>query len=175
MKEKAAAAAKNISFIIFDVDGVLTDCSIYVGENGELFKQFNGKDGQGIVVWQQLGLRSAIITGRQSEMVKRRAEKLGITEVRQGNSDKRGAYRELKEKYGLKDEEIAYVGDDLIDLPVMCRAGLPVAVGDAADEVKEHALLVTEKGGGHGAVREAIEFILKAQGRWENVIKSYLE
>lgn len=171
----AAERAADIKLIIFDVDGVLTDGGIYVGDHGEMYKPFNVKDGLAITTWHKLGLRSAIITGRQSEMVRIRAEKLGITDLWQGNPDKREAYEALKEKYSLSDKEIAYIGDDLIDLPIMTKVGLPIAVGDAVFEVKKYALLVTEQTGGHGAVREAIEFILKMQGIWDKIVNKYLE
>lgn len=171
----AAERAADIKLIIFDVDGVLTDGGIYVGDHGEMYKPFNVKDGLAITTWHKLGLRSAIITGRQSEMVRIRAEKLGITDLWQGNPDKRTAYETLKEKYSLSDKEIAYIGDDLIDLPIMTKVGLPIAVGDAVSEVKKYALLVTEQTGGHGAVREAIEFILKIQGIWDKIVNKYLE
>lgn len=171
----AAERAADIKLIIFDVDGVLTDGGIYVGDHGEMYKPFNVKDGLAITTWHKLGLRSAIITGRQSEMVRIRAEKLGITDLWQGNPDKREAYEALKEKYSLSDKEIAYIGDDLIDLPIMTKVGLPIAVGDAVSEVKKYALLVTEQTGGHGAVREAIEFILKIQGIWDKIVNKYLE
>ena len=174
MSLAAEWAAAEIKFIIFDVDGVLTDGGIYIGEKGEIFKPFNVKDGFAITTWHKLGLRSAIITGRNSEMVRIRAEKLGITALWQGNPDKRAAYAELKEKYSLSDKEIAYIGDDIIDLPIMLQVGLPIAVGDAADEVKKQALLITGKTGGHGAVREAIEFILKKQGHWDKIVSEYL-
>ena len=154
---------------------MLTDGGIYVGDHGEMYKPFNVKDGLAITTWHKLGLRSAIITGRQSEMVRIRAEKLGITDLWQGNPDKRAAYEALKEKYSLSDKEIAYIGDDLIDLPIMTKVGLPIAVGDAVSEVKKYALLVTKQTGGHGAVREAIEFILKIQGIWDKIVNKYLE
>ena len=168
-------SALKIKFIIFDVDGVLTDGGIYVGEKGEIYKPFNVKDGFAITSWHKLGLKSAIITGRQSEMVRIRAEKLGITALWQGNPDKRSAYDALKTKYELNDEEIAYVGDDIIDLPIMKQVGLPIAVNDAAPEVKKAARLVTGQIGGHGAVREAIEFILKKQGYWDKIVEEYLK
>lgn len=171
----AEEAARKIKMFIFDVDGTLTDGGIYVGEKGELFKPFNVRDGFAITEWHKAGGLSAVITGRESAMVAVRAKRLGITEVRQGNPDKRAAYRELKEKYGISDAEVAYVGDDIIDLPVMIKAGLPVAVADAAPEVRERALLVTERTGGHGAVREAVEFVLQAQGLWDKIVDRYLK
>jgi len=171
----AEEAAKKIKLLILDVDGVLTDGSICLGAQGELFKAFNIKDGLGIAVWHKQGNKTAIITGRQSEMVQRRVEELGITALFQGKSDKRAAYRELKESLGYADEEIAYIGDDLIDLPVMRQVGLAAAVGDAVPEVKLLAHYVAAKNGGRGAVREIIEFILRSQGQWSKIVTGYLE
>ena len=168
-------AAKKIKMFIFDVDGVLTDGGIYVGDNGELFKPFNVKDGFAITAWNGEGLKTAIITGRASKMVAVRAERLGITAVWQGNPDKRKAYAELKEKFSLTDEQIAYVGDDIVDLPIMKQVGLAFAVADAAPEAKETAAVVTKCSGGHGAVREAVEFVLKAQNRWNKIVDRYLK
>ena len=130
MEQKAAALnrAKNIKLIIFDVDGVLTDGGIYIGEQGELYKPFFCRDGLGITLAQQAGIKTAIITGRTSAQLAYRAQELKITEVYQGHSDKRAAYAELKEKLRRQDAEIGYIGDDLIDLPVMLQTGLPMAV-----------------------------------------------
>lgn len=172
MKENPAAAVK---LIILDVDGVLTDGGIYVGPDGELFKPFNVKDGLGTTLAHRAGLKTAIITGRASQQLAHRAKTLAITRVYQGRPDKREAYRELKQDFGLSDEEICYVGDDLIDLPVMLACGFPCAVADAVPEVKRAARLVTEHTGGHGAVREVVETILKAQGRWEPLIASFYD
>ena len=159
--------ARNIRMIILDVDGTMTDGAINIGDRGELFKTFYCKDGMGIALWHHVGFKTAIITGRKSEIVKNRAEELRIESVTQGVVDKRKAYADLKEKYNISDKDIAYIGDDLNDLPVLKKAGLAIAVGDATDEVKSRVHMVTEKRGGHGAIREAIEFILKAQGRWD--------
>lgn len=176
MEQKAAALnrAKNIKLIIFDVDGVLTDGGIYIGEQGELYKPFFCRDGLGITLAQQAGIKTAIITGRTSAQLAYRAQELKITEVYQGHSDKRAAYAELKEKLQLQDAEIGYIGDDLIDLPVMLQTGLPMAVADAVPEVRQEALLVSGFNGGHGAVRELLEFILKAQGQWGTIIEKFM-
>lgn len=171
----AAERAAGIRLIIFDVDGVLTDGGIYVGPEGELFKPFNCQDGLGITLAHRAGIKTAIITGRRSVQTELRAERLHITEIMQGQLDKRASYNELKVKLGLEDEEIAYLGDDLIDLPVMLQVGLPVAVANARPEVKEKACLVLEETGGHGAARSMIEFILKAQGRWESLIAPFYD
>ncbi|WP_298590911.1 HAD family hydrolase [uncultured Selenomonas sp.] len=170
----AMERARRVRFIIFDVDGVLTDGGIYTGESGELLKPFHVRDGLGICQWQNEGLGTAIITGRDSAIVSRRAAELKIQDVYLGYADKRSAYADIKERHALRDEEIAYVGDDLIDLAVMAQVGFPAAPADAAAEVQRLACLVSGKPGGKGAVREIIEFVLKAQGRWENVVARFM-
>lgn len=169
----AMERARRVRFIIFDVDGVLTDGGIYTGESGELLKPFHVRDGLGICQWQNEGLGTAIITGRDSAIVSRRAAELKIQDVYLGHADKRSAYADIKERHALRDEEIAYVGDDLIDLAVMAQVGFPAAPADAAAEVQNLACLVSGKPGGKGAVREIVEFVLKAQGRWENVVARF--
>jgi len=173
LKAGAADLAKKVRLIIFDVDGVLTDGGIYVGEKGELFKSFFCRDGLGITLAGQNGLKTAIITGRSSEQVKLRAENLHIDAVWQGCMDKRDAYAELKQRFSLTDEEICYIGDDLIDLPVMTQVGFSAAVADAVPEVRASACLVSDFSGGKGAARQVIEFILKAQGKWTAIVKNY--
>ena len=170
-QEDALERAKRVKLIIFDVDGVLTDGGIYIGADGELFKPFFCRDGLGITLAHRAGLKTAIITGRQSEHLRYRAKELHITEVYQGNLDKREAYRDLKAKLGLADEEIAYFGDDLVDLPIMGQVGFPAAVG--VQEVREAAVLQSDYPGGHGAVRQLIEFILKAQGKWQGLVAGF--
>ena len=176
MEQMASALerAKKIRLIAFDVDGVLTDGGIYVGKEGELFKAFFCRDGLGISLARQNGLKTAVITGRESLQVKRRCEELRIDALWQGCMDKRQAYAELKEKFSLKDEEIAYIGDDLIDLPILLQAGLAAAVADALPEVRQNVHLVSGFPGGRGAAREIIEFILKAQGKWEAIVAGFL-
>ncbi|MCR5176180.1 MAG: HAD-IIIA family hydrolase [Anaerovibrio sp.] len=170
----AEQAAKKIKMVIFDVDGVLTDGQIYMGPSGEIAKSFSARDGMGITLLHKAGLQSAIITGRESQIVARRAAELKISSVSQGCADKRKAYGELKQKYDLKDEEIAYVGDDLNDLPLIITAGLGCGVGDAIPEIKKYAMLVAESHGGTGAVREIIEYILKKQGKWKALVESFM-
>ena len=168
--EKQAALEermKRVRLIILDVDGVLTDGGIYMGPDGEALKRFDIKDGAGIMLWHRSGGKTAILTGRSSRIVENRAKELSISVVRQGCLDKRAVYEELKKELLLSDDEIAYIGDDFIDLPVMRVAGLPIAVADAAPEAKNAARLVTDHAGGHGAVREAVERILRAQNKWE--------
>lgn len=170
---EAIRRAEKVRLIILDVDGVLTDGGLYIGAEGELFKPFYCRDGLGITIAHRAGLRTAIITGRQSRQLLYRAQELHITEVFQGNLDKRAAYRELKARLQLDDEEIAYFGDDLVDLAVMRQVGLPAAVGDAVPEVRDAAEVVSGFPGGHGAVRELIEFILKAQGKWQGILDDF--
>jgi 3-deoxy-D-manno-octulosonate 8-phosphate phosphatase (KDO 8-P phosphatase) len=167
--------AKSIKLIIFDVDGVLTDGSLFIGDDGQEYKAFNSKDGHGMVMLQQSGVGIAIITGRTSEVVRIRMESLGIERVYQGKREKRPAYEELKRETGLVDAEIAYVGDDVVDLPVMTRAGLAIAVQDAHPLTKQHAHWVTPSGGGRGAAREVCELIMDAQGTLSAALQHYLD
>lgn len=172
-EEDILLRAENIKMIVMDVDGTLTDGKIFVGNEGELMKAFDVKDGQGIVLWHKSGKQSAIITGRSSQITDLRAKALGIQHVYQGRSDKRVAYEELKEKTGLDDDDICYIGDDLPDIPLMLRVGLAVAVADATEETRMAAHYVTESPGGMGAVREAVELILSAQGLWEERLAEF--
>ena len=173
ISEDALDRARRVKLIIFDVDGVLTDGGIYHGANGELFKAFNCRDGFGINAAHACGLKSAIITGRTSAMTAKRAAELKISAVMQGQMNKRNAYKKIKEQFDLTDEEICYVADDVIDLPVFVQVGFRAAVGDAAAEVIERAHFVSNNFGGHGAAREVIEFILKAKGFWQGIIERY--
>ena len=165
--------AKKVKLIIFDVDGVLTDGGIYHGASGELFKSFHCRDGFGITLAHSCGIKSAIITGRKSQMTAYRADELKISAVMQGQMNKRDAYKKLKAQFGLSDEEICYVADDVIDLPVFVQVGFRAAVGDAVAEVIERAHFVANNFGGRGAVREVVEFILKAKGFWQGIIERY--
>ena len=165
--------ARQVKLIIFDVDGVLTNGGIYYGANGELFKAFHCRDGFGITLAQSYGIKTAIITGRTSGITDRRAAELKINFVMQGQMNKRDAYKKIKAHFDLTDAEICYIADDVIDLPVFVQVGFRAAVGDAAPEVIERAHFVSNHFGGHGAVREVIEFILKAQGFWQEIIERY--
>lgn len=165
---------QQIKLLVLDVDGVLTSGQIIVGPEGEIMKKFHAQDGLGITLAHKTGLKTAIITGRHSQMVSIRSAELSISDVYQGSMNKVQALTELMAKYGLTREQVAYVGDDLNDLPVMIRVGLPCAVANAAPEVKQHAKFVTQQTGGNGAVREVIEYILKTQGKWESIIDTYL-
>lgn len=162
-----------IRLLILDVDGVLTDGSIILDNEGNEFKSFYVRDGHGIKMLIRAGYMVAIITGRQSKVVERRAHELGITEVYQKCFNKSEAFRRIKEKYAVKDEEVAYMGDDIVDVPLLRRVGLPVAVADAATEAKAAARLVTMHPGGRGAVREVCDLILKSTGRWDALVNDY--
>jgi 3-deoxy-D-manno-octulosonate 8-phosphate phosphatase (KDO 8-P phosphatase) len=157
--------ARAIRLAIFDVDGVMTDGTVFVGAEGELFKAFNILDGHGVKMLQSAGVAAAIISGRASEAVARRAHELSITHVVQGSADKSLAFDALIASLALKPEECAFVGDDLPDLAVMRRCGLAVAVANAVDAVKSSSHYVTRASGGRGAVREFCELVLRAQGR----------
>jgi 3-deoxy-D-manno-octulosonate 8-phosphate phosphatase (KDO 8-P phosphatase) len=172
-KSKVKAIAKNLKMLILDVDGVLTDGGIILDNEGNEYKAFHVRDGHGIKMLIRAGVHVAIITGRHSKVVERRAHELGITEVFQKCFDKRVVYRKLVEQYGLKENEVAYIGDDIVDAPIMAMAGLPIAVADATEEAKKYALIVTKSRGGRGAVREVTDFILKAKGLWQRMFDEY--
>lgn len=168
--------AANIKLVIFDVDGVLTDGSLYFDNQGQEYKAFNSKDGHGIRLLQDGGLHIALITGRTSQLLLHRADNLGIDRelIYQGYRDKRPAFADLLEKTGMQAENVAYVGDDVIDLPIMGKAGLAIAVGDAHPFVKEHADWVSSAHGGRGAVREICEMLLASQGKLDELLQGYL-
>jgi len=165
--------ASRIRLVIFDVDGVLTDGSLYLGDDGQEYKAFNSRDGHGMVLLQESGIRLAVVTGRTSNVVRMRMESLGVSDIFQGYRHKLPAYEQLKQVHGLTDDQVAYVGDDIIDLPVMRRVGLAIAVADADPRVRELAHWRTTAPGGRGAAREACEFILDAQGHLEPLLASY--
>ncbi|MDR1702985.1 MAG: HAD hydrolase family protein [Sporomusaceae bacterium] len=172
-KEVKNIAAK-IKMVVLDVDGVLTDGTIIFGQDGEIMKKFNAKDGLGISLLHQLEIKTAIITGRESRIVLLRGEELKIGDIYQGAKDKLTIVKELAAKHGISLAEMAFIGDDLNDLPALSVVGLPCAVGDAVPEVKTVAKFVAKNFGGRGAVREIIEFILKAQRKWETLTALYL-
>lgn len=174
MTDKLRDTAARIELVIFDVDGVLTDGSLFVGDDGQEYKAFHSKDGHGIRMLHEGGVKSAILTGRTSEVVKHRAKDLNIDIVMQGHRDKRPAFTELLDLTGLSQEVIAYVGDDVVDLPVMTQVGLAIAVNDAHPVVKQHAHWTTSALGGRGAAREVCEFLLDARGLLERTLNSYL-
>ena len=167
--------AKDVKLLILDVDGVLTDGSIILDNEGNEFKIFNVRDGHGIKMLAKAGIRVALITGRHSKVVERRARELGITEVYQRCHIKTVAFDHIIGKYGLTEKEVAYMGDDIVDIPIFKRVGIPIAVNDAADEARDHAAMVTRHCGGRGAVREVCDFLLKAKGLWESMTREYFE
>ncbi|MCT4619640.1 MAG: HAD-IIIA family hydrolase [Marinisporobacter sp.] len=164
MREQLKEKFSKIKLFIMDVDGTLTDGKIYLTHEGQEMKAFHVKDGMGIKILQKHGILPVVITGRTSNIVNIRAKELNISEIYQGVRIKLEIYKELKEKYHLKDENIAYIGDDLNDLEIMKQVGVKFAVGDAIEEIKEIADYVTNAKGGEGAVREAIEWMIKNYG-----------
>jgi 3-deoxy-D-manno-octulosonate 8-phosphate phosphatase (KDO 8-P phosphatase) len=168
------AKAREVKLVIFDVDGVLTDGGLFLGDDGQEYKAFNSKDGHGMKMLQKSGVVIGIITGRTSEVVRIRMESLGIEHVYQGKLDKLPAYEELRDKLGLTDDQVAYVGDDVVDLPIMRRVGLAIAVNDAHPFVIQHAHWLTPRNGGRGAARDVCEMVLEAQGNLKPALDSYL-
>jgi len=165
---------RRIELILSDVDGVLTDGGIWYDNQGVELKGFHIRDGLGIHLWRRAGFRFGVLTARTSHIVKVRAGELGIDIVRQGFEDKLPVAQEIAKSCGLTPEQVCYIGDDLTDLPVIRFAGLGAAVADAVAEVRTAAALVTRLPGGRGAVRELIETILQAKGRWEDAIQRYV-
>jgi len=162
-----------IRLLLLDVDGVLTDGAVYLGDSGEL-KAFNTQDGLGIKLAQRGGIQVGIITGRSSKAVSRRAEELELDFLYQSVKDKRLAYDEILKQTGFDDAAVCYMGDDLPDLALILRAGVGVAVSNASRDLQTRADLTTAAPGGKGAVREVIESILKAQGQWDDLLKEFL-
>jgi len=165
---------KDIVLLVLDVDGVLTDGRIVLDEAGREIKAFHVRDGSGMKYWKRAGGRLAMISGRGSPAVRRRAEELDVDAVRLDAKDKLPAFESVLAELGVTAEQAAVVGDDLPDLPVMRRAGFAVAVADAAEEVRAAADHVTAAAGGAGGVREIIELILKETGRWQTILARYL-
>lgn len=168
--EELKTKAERIKLFIMDVDGVLTDGRIILGEDGQELKFFHVQDGAGIKLAQRAGIKTAIITGRSSQAVTRRAEELEIGDVYQGIADKAAVLKELLDKHGLGLAEVAYIGDDLTDLSILSRVGLPLTVANGVAEVKEEVDYITESLGGAGAIREAIELVLKLKGAWSELL-----
>ena len=166
--------ARKIKLLILDCDGVLTDGRIIMLPDSDETKTFDVKDGHGIVMAQRAGLRVAIISGRKSSVVRARAKELGVAHLYEMTWVKTEPYEKVLAEEGLRDEEVCYVGDDVVDIPLLRRAGLAVAVADAVEETKQHSHIVTRRSGGRGAVREVIELILKAQGKWDEAMARYL-
>lgn len=162
--------AKDIKLVILDVDGVMTDGRIVIDDNGVESRNFDIKDGMGVVVMMMSGVEVAIITSKKSGAVRHRAEELKIKRFHEGIKKKTEPYEEMLKEMNITDAQVAYVGDDLVDLSMMKRVGLPIAVGDAVEDVKQHAAYVTKARGGYGAVREVAEMILKAQDKWDKIL-----
>lgn len=164
--EQAAA----VKLVILDVDGVMSDGRIVVDDNGVEQRNFDIKDGMGVVALQMLGIQVAIITSKKCGAVRHRAEELKIQHYYEGIKKKTVPYEEMIQQLGITDSQVCYVGDDLVDLSMMKRVGMPVAVADAVEEVKQSACYVTKARGGYGAVREVAELILKEQGKWDSLL-----
>ena len=171
MDENPAAA--QVQLLCLDVDGVLTDGSINLDDHGVETKRFHVRDGTALRIWMDLGFHVAIITGRRGMVVRHRATELGITHVIQGSSDKRRDFDQLLEQLELASEQAAMLGDDLPDSSVMRACGYPMAVADAVAEIKQIAAFTTVRPGGHGAVREAIEHLLKARKQWNQALAMF--
>lgn len=174
MQDIAIARARRVRLMIFDVDGVLTDGSLHYGADGELIKTFNVLDGHGIKLLQQSGVSTAIISARKSELVARRANDLGIQHLFQGVHDKRAAFEQLLAATGIGAEDCGFIGDDVIDLPILRRVGFAASVPGGHAEVLSRVHYVTKAGGGRGAVRELCDFMLRAQGKYEAALAPYL-
>lgn len=166
--------AKSIRLIAFDVDGVMTDGGLYMSGSGEEFKRFNSLDGHGLKMLKASGVELSIITGRTSRCVELRARELGITHLYQGVQDKLGAMQQLLAQLQLPPSAAAFMGDDVVDLPVMRHVGLALSVPDAPQAVRDRAQYVTRRSGGHGAVREACELLMSAQGTLDKQLAAYL-
>jgi YrbI family 3-deoxy-D-manno-octulosonate 8-phosphate phosphatase len=165
--------AAPIELMLSDVDGVLTDGSVVFDNQGIELKKFHITDGLGIQIWRKAGYRFGMITGRSSHIVRLRAAELGVELVRQGVEDKLTVVQQVVAELGLKLQQVCFIGDDLPDLAVVQQVGLGIAVADGCEELRRAAHYVTRRAGGRGAVREAIEKILKAQGRWDDFVQKY--
>ncbi|MCX7848365.1 MAG: HAD hydrolase family protein [bacterium] len=164
-----SARAARVRALVLDVDGVLTDGHVYLGDHGVPAQAFHVHDGLGLRLWHLAGHHTAVISGRMTNAVAQRCAHLGITHLYQGVAHKRSAWEAFLQAVHVPPEEVCVCGDDLLDLPLMQAAGLAVAVADAVPDVRAAAHLITERPGGHGAVRELVEFLLRAQGKWSRV------
>ena len=172
-QESLAERCRKIEVLVLDVDGVLTDGAIIYGDSGVELKAFHVRDGSGLKIWSRMGKQAAIVTGRASKIVERRALELGIGLVFQSVEDKLEAFEQILSGARLRAEQACFVGDDLPDLPILVRCGLAVAVADACAEVRTAAHHVTRAPGGRGAVREVIEVILEVQGLWQGIVERF--
>ena len=175
LSQDIAERARRIKLLVLDVDGVLTDGRLFIGSGGEILKAFHTHDGHGIKMLQQSGTACAVLTARDDAAVGTRVAQLGIRHYFKGVHDKKTAYAALREEAGVSEEACAFVGDDVIDLPVMTRCGLPVAVENAHGFVKQHARWITHKSGGAGAVREVCDLLMHAQGHLQSALAEYLK
>ena len=175
MNQDAFERARRIKLVVLDVDGVMTDGSLYLCDDGQEYKAFNSQDGLGMKLLKATGVEMAIITGRTSNVVVKRAENTGVAHFFQGVEDKLEAFQHLAAELGLEASQCAFMGDDVVDLPPMRRCGLAITVPAAPMLVKEHAHYVTSREGGRGAVREVTEFIMQAQGTFTDQMAQYLK
>ncbi len=166
---------ERIQWLLLDIDGVMTDGTLYYGENGEIMKSFHVHDGHGIKLWLRANRHVAVITGRSSQIVSTRMNELGVTHVYQDAKDKYPVFTAFMEETGAKPEEVCYIGDELVDIPIISAAGIGVAVADAVEEVQLVSDYVTGRPGGRGAVREVIETLLHAQNAWMQVTDKYFK
>jgi 3-deoxy-D-manno-octulosonate 8-phosphate phosphatase (KDO 8-P phosphatase) len=173
-RDGAAARARKIGFLVMDVDGVLTDGRMILSERGDELKAFHTRDGVAISLAKCAGWRTALVTGETSTIAKARGTKLGVDAVILGARRKAETLEALQAEYDVSADAVAYIGDDLLDVPAMQRVGLAIAVADGAETVRKLAHAVTRAAGGHGAVREAVEWILRAQGRWAAVVDAFV-
>lgn len=175
MNQDVYERAKRIRLVVFDVDGVMTDGSLYLCDDGQEFKAFNSQDGLGMKLLKASGVDLAIITGRTSNVVVKRAENTGVAHFYQGVEDKLEAFLHLSKDMGLELDQCAFMGDDVVDLPPMLRSGLAITVPAAPALVKQHAHYVTTREGGRGAVREVTEFLMQVQGTYDAQMAQYLK
>lgn len=168
------SVVKQLKLLILDVDGVLTDGRLFFDDSGREYKCFHARDGHGIKLLRQTGVEVAVISGRKSNSVTLRMQALGVEHVYQGHENKRAAFAEILQILELAPDQVAYIGDDILDLPVMRQVGFAVAVQDANFAVKHHAHWQTQAPGGLGAVREVCDLIMQAQGSFEDVLQTYL-
>jgi 3-deoxy-D-manno-octulosonate 8-phosphate phosphatase (KDO 8-P phosphatase) len=170
MNPDVEVRAARVKLLVFDVDGVLTDGGLWYGPEGEAFKRFDVKDGHAMVLARLTGLKVAVLTARRSRIVEVRAAELKLAAVLQGKRDKARAFDELCEEMKVTAGEVAYMGDDLNDLPPLAKAGLAACPADAAEEVRRASHFVSARNGGHGAARELVELVLRATGRWDEAL-----
>lgn len=173
--EQAKLKAARVSLMIFDVDGILTDGSLHFSADGEVMKTFNVLDGQGIKLLQSAGILTAIISARKSAIVSKRATDLGIPHILQGIHDKKVAFLNLTEELGIPHQECGFIGDDVIDLPILLRVGFAASVPNGHIEVRSRVDFVTQTEGGRGAAREICDFILQAQNKYVSALAPFMD